>query len=301
MSCSIASTYNSSLSTSFIHGGAWRDPLIDRKSFNAALNILLKDDQPHNIAGFVSVDYRLSPYPSHPTLPSSPSDQSRNVQHPEHLNDLLSALVFLGDNASKGVDLKEGGTVQLPDAWSIMEGRYILCGHSCGATLAMQATALLSLGGPGMQPPVALLCMEGIYDLSALIARHTHSAYREFVASAFGEDEQTWVTASQLCSRLQRWQGNVLLVHSINDELVDMQQTDEMVEKLVMQGFTKSATRSAGNEGRQVSKMIIDCLHDEVWEKGTELAEAIRAVTDKKRIPNIFCDVVAPFMGSSNH
>jgi kynurenine formamidase len=299
-SCLVASTCNSSPSTSFIHGGAWRDPLIDRKSFNAALDMLLKDDQPHNVAGFVSVDYRLSPYPSHPTLPSSPSDQSRNVQHPEHLNDILSALFFLGANASKEVDLKERGSVQLPDMWSIMEGRYILCGHSCGATLAMQATALLSLGGPGMRPPVALLCMEGIYDLSALVARHTHPAYREFVASAFGEDKRKWVTASQLCCSLHEWQGNVLLVHSINDELVDMQQTDSMVEKLVVQGFTKSATRSAvGNEGRQVSKMIIDCMHDEVWEKGKELAEAIRAVTDRKRVPSIFCDVLAPLRDDS--
>jgi kynurenine formamidase len=273
--------------------------LIDRKSFNVALDILLKDNQPHNVAGFVSVDYRLSPYPSHPTLPSSPSDPSRNVQHPEHLNDILSALFFLGANASKEVDLKEGGSAQLPEMWSIMEGRYILCGHSCGATLAMQATTLLSLGGAGMRPPVALLCMEGIYDLSALVARHTHPAYREFVTSAFGEDEQTWVTASQLCCRLQKWQGNVLLVHSINDELVDMQQTDSMIEKLVVQGFTKSTTRSMVNEGRQVSKIIIDCMHDEVWEKGTELAEAIRAVTDKRRVPSIFCDVLAPFMGTS--
>jgi kynurenine formamidase len=274
--------------------------LIDRKSFNAALDILLRDDQPHNVAGFVSVDYRLSPYPSHPTSPSSPSDQSRNAQHPEHLNDILSALSFLGANASQEVDLKEGETVRLPDSWSIMEGRYVLCGHSCGATLAMQATALLSLGGSvGMRPPVALLGMEGIYDLTALVATHTHPAYREFVTSAFGKDETSWVTASQLCCRLQKWQGNVLLIQSVNDELVDMQQTDSMVEKLVGQGFTKSTTSLAGNEGKQLSKTIIDCMHDEVWEKGTELAKAIQAVTDKQWNPSIFCDVSAPYVDGS--
>ncbi|CAD0107241.1 unnamed protein product [Aureobasidium uvarum] len=173
---------------------------------NAALDMILEADQPYNVAGFVSLDYRLSPYPSHPTSPSSPGDDSRNVQHPEHLNDILAALFFLGAN----------------------------------------------------------------------------TAYREFVTAAFGEDEKIWATASQLCCRLQKWQGNVLLIQSVSDELVDMQQTDLMVDKLVMQGFTKTTTTVAGNESKQVSKIVIDCLHDEVWEKGVELAKAIRAVTAQK-------------------
>jgi kynurenine formamidase len=257
--------------------------------------MLLKDDQSHNIAGFVSIDYRLSPYPSHPTLPSSPSDDSRNSQHPEHLNDIRSALSFLGARSGTEVHLKKGGTVQLPDTRPIIGGRFVLCGHSCGATLAMQATALLSVGGHGISPPVALLGMEGIYDLNALVATHSHPAYREFITGAFGEDEKTWVTASQLCCKLQKWQGNVLLIHSVNDELVDMQQTDSIMAKLVMQGFTDTTatTSSARNEGKQVSKVIIDCLHDEVWENGAELVRAIRAVTDKKFVsesPNGFSD-----------
>jgi kynurenine formamidase len=263
--------------------------LIDRRSFKAALDILLEDNQSHNIAGFVSIDYRLSPYPAHPTLPSSPSDDSRNSRHPEHLNDILSALSFLGAKAETEVQLKMGGTVRLPDTSSIVKGHYILCGHSCGATLAMQATALLSAGERGVRSPVALLGIEGIYDLNALVATHSHPAYREFITGAFGEEEETWIAASQLCCRLQKWQGNALLIHSVNDELVDMQQTDSMVEKLVMQGFTKStvASGSARNEGKRVSKMVIDCMHDEVWEKGIELAKAIRTVTDKKWVPDI--------------
>ncbi|KAI4729368.1 alpha/beta-hydrolase [Aureobasidium sp. EXF-10728] len=266
----------------YIHGGAWRDPMIDRKSFSAALDMLLEDNQPHNVAGFVSLDYRLSPYPSHPTSPSSPDDDSRNVQHPEHLNDILAALFFLGANTGEEIHLRSGETVRLPDTRSIMAGRYVLCGHSCGATLAMQATALLSSGPGATQPPAALLGMEGIYDLAALVATHTHPAYREFVTAAFSEDEKTWDMASQLCCRLQNWRGNVWLIQSVNDELVDMQQTDSMVDKLVMQGFTKTTTTVAETESKQVSKIVINCLHDEVWEKGTELAKAIRAVIDQK-------------------
>jgi len=77
-----------------------------------------------------------------------------------------------------------------------------------------------------------------------------------------------------------------LLIHSINDELVDMQQTDSAVEKLVIQGFTRTtaATSSVRSDGRRVLKIVIDCMHDEVWEKGTELAKAIRSVTDESWI-----------------
>lgn len=255
--------------------------MITRKSFATALDLLVKDEQPHNIAGFVSLDYRLSPYPSHPASPSSPDDDSRNVQHPEHLNDVLGALSFLGSNAGEEVGLKKGGTIRLPDTGSLMGGRYVLCGHSCGATLAMQATAILSASPDAIRPPVALSGMEGIYDIAALVATHTHPAYREFVTAAFGQDEETWATASQLTSKMERYRGNVLLVQSSSDELVDTQQTDSMIERLVAQGFTKTSMTSTDNKGKQVSKMVIDCLHDEVWEKGTELAKAIRAVTDK--------------------
>ncbi|KAH0137740.1 alpha/beta-hydrolase, partial [Aureobasidium melanogenum] len=230
---------------------------------------------------FVSLDYRLSPYPSHPTSPSSPDDNSRNVQHPEHLNDVLGVLSFLGSNTGEEIGLKNGGSTRLPDTRSITAGRYVLCGHSCGATLAMQATAILSAGHGAIRPPVALLGMEGIYDIAALVATHTHPAYREFVTAAFGQNEKTWVTASQLVGKLEKWRGNVLLVQSSSDELVDMEQTESLIEKLVVQGFTRTSSTSTGNQGKQVSKMVIDCLHDEVWEKGTELAKAIKVVTDK--------------------
>jgi hypothetical protein len=40
-------------------------------------------------------------------------------------------------------------------------------------------------------------------------------------------------------------------------------------------------------------------MHDEVWEKGTGLAKAIQAVTDKQWNPSIFCDVSAPYVDGS--
>ncbi|KAI5205411.1 alpha/beta-hydrolase [Aureobasidium subglaciale] len=265
----------------YIHGGAWRDPMIDRKSFNTALELLLKDDRPHNIAGFVTLDYRLSPYPTHPTCPSLPEDPSRNVQHPVHVDDVCNTLALLMDKSRRDVlfDTEKGGFFEYPDLGGMTNGRYVLCGHSCGASIAMQATSCLANGD--LRPPTALLGLEGIYDIPALVATHTHPAYREFVTAAFGQDEKTWVAASPANISLRNWQGNVMLVQSEGDELVDMQQTDSMVETLIMGGWESSTSTVKENKGKQVSKVVINCLHDEVWEKGTELAKAIRDVTDK--------------------
>ncbi|OBT49617.1 hypothetical protein VE04_09957, partial [Pseudogymnoascus sp. 24MN13] len=58
----------------FIHGGAWRDPLIDSTSFKLTIDILSQKTPSQSnppIAGYASLNYRLSPYPSHPTSPST--------------------------------------------------------------------------------------------------------------------------------------------------------------------------------------------------------------------------------------
>ncbi|KAI7671382.1 hypothetical protein KC318_g3530 [Hortaea werneckii] len=95
----------------YIHGGAWRDPEIDSTSFTQAQNLLLQSREIDQIAGFASINYRLSPYPSHPHSPSNPSDPARNAHHPDHLNDILDALRHLQDTFSFGT-------------------RYLLVGHS---------------------------------------------------------------------------------------------------------------------------------------------------------------------------
>lgn len=102
---------------SFIHGGAWRDPLVDATSFKPTVDILSASES--GVVGFASINYRLSRYPNHGTKPSSPEDPSRNAEHPDHLNDVTRALIFL--EKIYGIS-----------------GRYLLAGHSCGATLAFQ-------------------------------------------------------------------------------------------------------------------------------------------------------------------
>ena len=48
--------------------------------------------------GYASINYRLPPLPSHATDPSSPDDRSRNTKHPDHVNDVTKALLFLEQN-----------------------------------------------------------------------------------------------------------------------------------------------------------------------------------------------------------
>ncbi|KAK4031587.1 hypothetical protein C8A01DRAFT_21218, partial [Parachaetomium inaequale] len=140
----------------YIHGGAWRDPRISAASFTAAATALLLQNTTtpkHNLAGLISLNYRLSPHPSHP----SPSDPSRQAKHPDHIADVHAALAFLH---------------RLP---ILNTDNWILTGHSCGATLAFQAVMDPARWG-GLPPssvsfsPSALVGFNGLYDLAGFIA-----------------------------------------------------------------------------------------------------------------------------------
>ncbi|KAL1836699.1 hypothetical protein VTJ49DRAFT_4758 [Mycothermus thermophilus] len=180
----------------YIHGGAWRDPAIDSTSFSPAATLLLSrgtTTSSPTIAGLVSLNYRLSPHPSHP----APSDPARQAAHPDHITDVLTGLAFLHRL------LASTHSSANPIQW-------ILAGHSCGATLAFQAVASPSRWGlplppppPQPQPlhfpkPTALIGFEGLYDLAGFIASPPEhyawlrEGYREFVSGAFGDDETVW-------------------------------------------------------------------------------------------------------------
>ena len=165
--------------------------------------------------------------------------------------------------------------------------RYILGGHSCGATLAFQCVMNgLQLPGGGSSGgnvvhPIAILGTEGIYDLRLLRDTHRHiSAYQEFTQDAFGPDESVWDAASPAfrgkdgdgSSGVQRGWGSgrlAVLAQSAEDSLVDEGQTNAMKESLV-------PWESQG--GRGVIVLPFTGEHDEPWRKGEELVRAI-AVT----------------------
>ncbi|KAI7569581.1 hypothetical protein KC317_g3205 [Hortaea werneckii] len=257
----------------YIHGGAWRDPEIDSTSFLPTQTLLSQSRAIDQIAGFASINYRLSPYPSHPRSPSSPSDPARNAHHPDHLTDTLAALRHLQDAFGFGT-------------------RYLLVGHSCGATLAFQAAMMHHHHSSSpITPPLALLAVEGLYDLPALVANHADApAYQNLVTNAFGPDPSDWAAASPAIalqhslpspssSRHQPLPQPQLiaLAHSRQDELVEWQQVDLMHAALKKAaGFDEVE----GEAGRRLKLIELHGGHDEVWREhgGGELARAVGEV-----------------------
>ncbi|RSL49948.1 hypothetical protein CEP54_012186 [Fusarium duplospermum] len=109
-----------------IHGGAWRDPFLDSSSIEAAVaHAFSSDDSGVSISAIVSINYTLSPFTTHPTVPYDPNkgdqiDASRSARHPGHIKDVLQAFALL-----RSLGLKDDS--------------YLLSGHGAGACLAFQA------------------------------------------------------------------------------------------------------------------------------------------------------------------
>ena len=245
----------------YIHGGAWRDPEIGASSFITIQNVLLDSRIGERVAGYASINYRLSPYPSHSKYPSDPSDSARNAKHPDHINDVLTAISYLQKQYS-------------------FEDRYVLVGHSCGATLALQVAmsrhwSRSSKGASSTQlravPPIAIVGAEGIYDIPALVVTHRDQpVYHDFMSNAFTSDETVWSEASPTKADFDTsWPNGklVVLAHSPQDSLVELQQPELMRQALESQGWKAEG-------GRFVRTFDLSGDHDEVWETG-DLARAV--------------------------
>ncbi|PGG97901.1 hypothetical protein GX51_07075 [Blastomyces parvus] len=266
----------------YIHGGAWRDPEITSTSFEPTLEALVSNYDPQildGVAAFASIDYRLTAHPKFPQDPSTTEPTHlRRATHPDHLNDVQNAIVYLQDKFQFGE-------------------RYILVGHSCGATLAFQAVmgSVLSAGttgsgstGPNIKPPITIVGVEGIYDLRAL--RDTFKdfpIYQEFIEAPFGSDENVWDGVSP--AKVEGPEGIeggwvngrlAVLAHSAADELVDMGQLRTMAKMLEL-------WRMGSSQGRTRNVLLLDDLkggHDEIWSKGDALAQVIvNAISELKR------------------
>lgn len=245
----------------YVHGGAWFDPEQTAATFDKAQSLLLQSPVVEHVAGFASINYRLSPAPSHPTNPSNPSDPARNAKHPDHVNDVLRAILHLQETYAFG-------------------DRYILVGHSCGACLVLQVAMKRYWGSQyestlalemNVAPPLAVVGIEGIYDLAALVKYHEQQPfYRHFTESAFG-NSKNWAEASPTHSNFnQSWEDGKLVViaHSRGDELVEWEQPDLMLKSLSSQGFKDS--------GKRRGKLLeLKGKHDQVWQEGKEVARAI--------------------------
>ncbi|KAK3047530.1 hypothetical protein LTR09_011034 [Extremus antarcticus] len=232
----------------FIHGGAWRDPAISAASFNTTIEKLSTSSLPRTgIAGYASINYRLSPYPSHPTDPSNPSDPARNAKHPDHINDVLAALLYLQEKYRFKDDYV---LVAMKRYW----------GSQYESTFALELNVV---------PPKAIVGLEGIYDIPAFVKRHEHEpVYRDFITNAFGPSG--WDVASPVNGDYQDSSPDcdlIVLAHSDGDQLVEQNQAALMMDALMDQGYDRQGQR-------EVKWFPVTGDHDEVWQTG----EAARAV-----------------------
>lgn len=174
----------------YIHGGAWVSG--DKRQYSDLGETLARQGVMVAI-----INYRLS--------------GDGGVRHPAHAQDAAAAVAWLRRGAAElGFD----------------KSRIFIAGHSAGAHIA----ALLAydpslLSAVGERPDIirGYIGLEGIYDLPELVRRFP--SYRtDFLQVAFGGDETAWRGASPqhlAMTHRRPW----LLVHSQNDELVDVEQS----------------------------------------------------------------------------
>lgn len=194
----------------------------------------------------------------------------RKAKHPDHINDIVTALASLQQKYT-------------------FQTRYLLVGHSCGATLAYQVAMSHNLPwmtsvGKGQQPeltaelPIGILGVEGIYHVPVLIQSFGHiSIYQKLVRGAFGDDEKIWKEASPASwkSYSRSWTVEhsqslprrrvAVVAHSREDEMVDWKQVDSMAATL----------GTEGGDGLVSRVLTVQGGHNEVWEEKTELVKAI--------------------------
>ena len=232
------------------------------------------------IAGFASLNYRLSAHPDYPQDAEKTSTyELRNAKHPDHIDDVLTAI---------GVLQKKYGFGE----------RYLLVGHSVGATMAFQVALSQDLPwNPTaaaetqrrVEPPVALLGVEGIYDFPLIVRTVPDEVRDKYLAptqGAFGANESVWLAASpaeySAESYARSWGGGrrlTIVAHSRQDELVDWGQV-----RAIRKVFSQTV------EGDRIKFEVLELKgkHHEVWEKGQELARAVaQAIRSLKVLSNV--------------
>lgn len=204
------------------------------------------------IGGIASLDYRLSPWDRLPTSPSSPDHAFRQARHPDHLDDVASAMGYLQRRFYFG-------------------DRYILVGHSCGATLAFQYLAWNATKArpAGHMAPQAIVGVAGLYDLPLLRDMDPEPpACQDFISAAFGPDETVWKEQSPANPHYDGlWATGRLAVLAIcrEDEYVSHEQRTQMARARALESWADGRKRS-------VRMIEVDGRHDDNWKEGVGLA-----------------------------
>jgi kynurenine formamidase len=273
-----------------LHGGAWRDPRLTSASIEPAVahafsGGVLPGEEPIPVSAVASLNYTVSQldYPVPPVMADPPlpydaikdnhTDPAREAIHPQHVSDVLRGLALLG-------------------SLGLTDDSYVLSGHSCGACLALQSVLRpprhYGLGHlPEPPRPAALLGLNGLYDLPALVtadglgASHAHlrDDYENFLSRAFGTDKQAWPDASparfdsaSVAERIREGHAPRMLVleQGPEDQLVPMSQLERL---------TATLAKAAGL--RVVKGHRLTGTHAAPWEEGITL---YRSVADTLRL-----------------
>ena len=170
-------------------------------------------------------------------------------------------------------------------SFGLTDGSYVLSGHSAGACIAAQAV-LQSPAHHGLPElaeaprPAALLGLNGLYDLPALIhglgASHQHlrGEYEMLLTQAFGVDQDQWPAASPasfdpavISERVSAGRAPQLVVldQSGADQLVPMDQRERF-----------EATLRQVNGLRVVQGHRCTGRHAAPWEEGSTLWQSVR-------------------------
>lgn len=260
------------LTSTISHGGAWRDPFLTSTSIEAAVAHAFTDSS-RQLDVIASINYTLSPFPTHPTAPYDPvkdnhSDPAREGYHPRAVQDVLRGFALLRKQ------------------FGLIDKSYILSGHSAGACLTFQS----SLKAPQywqsdvVRPPTpaALVGLNGLYDLVELVQglgpKHLamREEYQRFQSITFGTDQSKWPAYSParfdvdaMSARVKAGEipNLILLDQSVDDQLVPINQRQrlELQLSLVDSVTVVQGHRCAGS-------------HASPWENGDAIYDTIKDV-----------------------
>jgi kynurenine formamidase len=259
-----------------IHGGAWRDPQLSATSIEPTVAYAFAKRQASSpITAIASLNYTLTQFPTHPTLPyatgqAGSANPTREAVHPQHVHDALRGLALLR-------------------ALGMTDGSYLLSGHSCGACIALEAI-LQSPQHYGLRDvadapcPAALLGVNGLYDLPALVDKlggsheHLRPDYLSMLTNVFGPDQTTWLAASPAGfapATIQERLGAGLAPRLV---VLDQSPADQLVPPNQL-GYLEATLRQVTGL-RVVQGHRAQGLHAAPWHRGDLLWASVQDVID---------------------
>lgn len=239
----------------FIHGGYFRDHKQTSKALNPTISLLESDSTDSHIrdkiTGYASLNYRLAAHPGYPQGPSTPSYTLNNAYWPDQPNDILAALAHLQSHYPQSK-------------------RYILAGHSVGATMSLLAA--LRATDAGIIPPAHVLGICGIYDFPQI--HKTNDDYESLTKNAMDPSNYKEASPALYSAKeyARKWTTsdktrNILLAHSREDELVNWEQVEHMQRVF-------PANNDVRRDGFKVDLVEIKGTHYQVLDNG-EVARSL--------------------------